>query len=293
MGIPKKSNLLRDFSKKSVCMVSVLLLLVVSIFSSCGKDDVITLITREDGSGTRSAFASLVGLENEDGSDSISTEAEVTNNTAVMISSITSNESAIGYISLGSLDDTVKALKINGVEASAANVSNNSYPIKRPFNIAYQKSKLTKLGSDYISFIQSKEGQKIIEENGYIPNKTTKSYKTNPALKGKLKVGGSSSVSPVMEKLKEAYQDLNKGVTVEIQTTDSSTGLKDAIAGVAEIGMASRDLKPEESAVLTSETICLDGIAVIVNKENDLDNLTMDQVKDIFKGLIKSFKEVK
>lgn len=246
----------------------------------------ITVVSREDGSGTRGAFVELFGIEEEvDGEkmDMTTEEANITNSTSVMMSSVAQNEYSIGYISLGSLNDTVKALKIDGTEATAENIKAGTYKISRPFNIAVKKD-ASEAAQDFINYILSKEGQAIVSDNNYIPLDNAEAYASNGA-SGKVVVAGSSSVSPVMEKLKEAYADANSNVEIEIQTSDSTTGMQNAIDGVCDIGMASRELKDSElDAGLTPTVIALDGIAVIVNNDNPTDEMTSDQVKSIFTG---------
>ena len=217
-------------------------------------------------------------------------EANITNSTSVMMSTVAQDEYAIGYISLGSLDDSVKAVKIDGSEATAENIKNGSYKISRPFNIA-TKEDLSDAAQDFEDFILSTEGQKVVEDNKYIPLDDVSDYKSNGA-SGKVVVAGSSSVSPVMEKLKEAYQAVNSDVEVEIQTSDSTTGMQNAIDGVCDIGMASRELKDsEKEAGLTPTVIAMDGIAVVVNNNNPTDELSSDQVKSIFTGDVLTWDE--
>ena len=248
----------------------------------------ITVVSREDGSGTRGAFVELFGIEEEkDGEkvDMTTDEASVTNSTSVMMTTVAGDENAIGYISLGSLDDTVKAVKIDGVEATAENVSNDTYKIARPFNIL-SGEKESDAAKDFVNYIMSSDGQKIVEDNGYIKEAAdAKAYEAADGVSGKVVVAGSSSVTPVMEKLAEGYEAVNKDVTVEVQQSDSTTGVNMAAEGTADIGMASRDLKDEEKdRGLTSTVIARDGIAVIVNKDNDVDELTSDQVKAVYTG---------
>ncbi|AEF82885.1 substrate-binding domain-containing protein [Leadbettera azotonutricia] len=248
----------------------------------------ITIISREDGSGTRSAFTELFNVLDANKADMTTDSAEITNNTAVMMTSVAGDINAIGYISLGSLDSTVKALKIDGVTASVANILNGSYKISRPFLIALKGSP-TSQAADFISFIMSREGQAVIEKNGYIPMDNKGAF-TGGKVSGKVIVAGSSSVTPVMEKLREAYLKINSGLDIEIQQSDSSTGMNAVISGICDIGMASRELKSsEEEKGLTAQTIAMDGIAVIVNLKNPLDGLSKDQVKDIFTGSVKTW----
>ena len=253
----------------------------------------ITVVSREDGSGTRGAFVELFGIEEEVNGEKVdmtTEEANITNSTSVMMSTVAQDEYAIGYISLGSLDDSVKAVKIDGSEATAENIKNGSYKISRPFNIA-TKEDLSDAAQDFEDFILSTEGQKVVEDNKYIPLDDVSDYKSNRA-SGKVVVAGSSSVSPVMEKLKEAYQAVNSDVEVEIQTSDSTTGMQNAIDGVCDIGMASRELKDsEKEAGLTPTVIAMDGIAVVVNNDNPTDELSSDQVKSIFTGDVLTWDE--
>lgn len=253
----------------------------------------ITVVSREDGSGTRGAFVELFGIEEEVNGEKVdmtTEEANITNSTSVMMSTVAQDEYAIGYISLGSLDDSVKAVKIDGSEATAENIKNGSYKISRPFNIA-TKENLSDAAQDFEDFILSTEGQKVVEDNKYIPLDDVSDYKSNGA-SGKVVVAGSSSVSPVMEKLKEAYQAVNSDVEVEIQTSDSTTGMQNAIDGVCDIGMASRELKDsEKEAGLTPTVIAMDGIAVVVNNDNPTDELSSDQVKSIFTGDVLTWDE--
>ena len=262
-----------------------------TIVSAASGD--ITVVSREDGSGTRGAFVELFGIEEEkDGEkvDMTTQEASITNNTDVMLTTVAGDENSIGYVSLGSLNDTVKAVKIDGAEATAENVADDTYKVARPFNIV-TGDKLSDAAQDFINYIMSSDGQDIIEKEGYIKvDEKAEAYKAGDA-KGKVVVMGSSSVGPVMEKLAEAYQKTNKDITVEVQVSDSTTGINSATEGVCDIGMASRDLKDSESE-LKATAIAMDGIAVIVNKNNTLDDITSDQVKDIYLGNVTSWDEL-
>ena len=247
----------------------------------------ITIVSREDGSGTRGAFIELFGIEQkqDDGTkvDMTTTDAQITNNTSVMMTTVADNEYAIGYISLGSLDDSVKALKIDGAEATADAIKAGEYKVARPFNIATKKGSDNELSKDFINFIMSKEGQQVVSDNGYIGDDSAEAFSgTNPS--GKIVVGGSSSVSPVIEKLIEAYKKVNANADIELQTTDSTTGMTSTIDGSYDIGMASRELKDDEAKDLDNQVIATDGIAVIVNKNNTTDELSSDQVKAIYTG---------
>ena len=251
------------------------------------SSDPITVVSREDGSGTRGAFIELFGVEEKDADgnkvDNTTEEAEITNNTAVMMSNVAGDVDAIGYISLGSLNDSVKAVKIDGVEATAENIKYGEYKVSRPFNIA-TNGEVSDVAQDFIDYILSPEGQAVIEENGYISIDDVKDAESTQP-EGKVVVAGSSSVTPVMEKLKEAYAEVNPNAEIEIQQSDSTTGMTSAIDGICDIGMASRELKDEElEAGLTSTTIANDGIAIIVNNDNPTDDLSVDQVKSIYVG---------
>ena len=281
--------------------------MTVFALAGCGADsndggtgtgrDAISVLTREEGSGTRGAFIELLGIEekNADGKkvDKTIDTAETTNSTSVMITTVQGNKAAIGYISLGSLDKSkVKALKVDGAEAAADNVKSGEYKVARPFNIA-TKGDATGVASDFIKFILSADGQAVVEKNGYISEGNTGAYKAS-GQKGKITIGGSSSVTPVMEKLKEAYVKLNPDVTVDVQQNDSSSGMKGAIDGIYDIGMASRDVKDsEKEAGLNSIKIALDGIAVIVNKDNTLDSITSEHIKNIYTGSLTKWSEIK
>lgn len=246
----------------------------------------ITVVSREDGSGTRGAFIELFGIEEKDADgnkvDNTTVEAVIANSTEIVLSNVSGDPNAIGYVSLGSLNDQVKALKIDGAEATVENIKNGSYAISRPFNVA-TKGTPSDAARDFMNFILSADGQKVAEDAGYIASvEDAKAYEASDA-SGKVVVAGSSSVTPVMEKLKEAYEKVNSNVEVEIQPSDSTTGLQAAMDGTADIGMASRELKDEESP-LTATVIAIDGIAVVVNNENTVDDMTKDDVKAIFTG---------
>ena len=255
----------------------------------------ITVLSREDGSGTRGAFIELFGIEKKDTSgkkvDYTTDEAAITNSNAVMLASVASDNYAIGYVSLGSLNDSVKAVKIDGADATISNINNGSYKISRPFNIAVKEG-LTPVAQDFVNFILSDKGQKVIAANKYI-QVAAKSYISSKA-SGKIVVAGSSSVSPVMEKLIEAYKSENPNANIELQTSDSTTGVTNAINGTCDIGMASRSLKNSEKSKGVQEvTIAIDGIAVIVNKSNPTENLSKAQVEQIFTGKTLKWNEVK
>lgn len=290
---------------KKITATALFGVLAVSAFAGCGSagsssngssdagsdaakfdaSKTISVVTREEGSGTRDAFTELTGVLVKDGdikTDNTTTSAVTINSTEAVITNVKDNEAAIGYISLGSLNDTVKALKIGGVEATADSVKSGDYAVSRPFNIAY-KGELSDVAQDFVDYIMSSDGQKIVSDNGYVTVSENAAY-SGKKPSGKISVAGSSSVSPVMEKLAEAYQKVNTNAKVEIQTSDSSAGMQSAMGGTCDIGMASRDLKDEEKSALKVETIAKDGIAVIVNNANTCDDLTLDQVKSIYTG---------
>ena len=290
---------------KKITATALFGVLAVSAFAGCGgagsssngssdagsdaakfdASKTISVVTREEGSGTRDAFTELTGVLVKDGdnkTDNTTTSAVTINSTEAVITNVKDNEAAIGYISLGSLNDTVKALKIGGVEATADNVKSGDYAVSRPFNIAY-KSELSDVAQDFVDYIMSSDGQKIVSDIGYVTVSENAAY-SGKKPSGKISAAGSSSVSPVMEKLAEAYQKVNTNAKVEIQTSDSSAGMQSAMGGTCDIGMASRDLKDEEKSTLKVETIAKDGIAVIVNNANTCDDLTLDQVKSIYTG---------
>ncbi len=245
----------------------------------------INVITREQGSGTRSAFTELTGVLVKDGDkevDNTYAEAAVQSSTDAVLTTVQNDASSIGYISLGSLNDDVKALKVEGVEATPENIKSNTYKLARPFNVAYKKD-VDEKSMDLVKFIMSDEGQKICEEEGYVGDAKGETYEpiNNDA---KLTVAGSTSVTPLMEKLAEAYKAKNPDVVIDIQSNGSSAGMTAAMEGTAQIGMASRELKDEEKAALDFTVIARDGIAVIVNKENKAEDVTMDDLQKIFTG---------
>ena len=263
---------------------------------SSSKSQTITVVSREDGSGTRGAFIELFGIEEKDANgkkvDNTTDDATITNSTEVMMTTVAGDEAAIGYTSLGALNSSIKALKVDGAEATAANVKSGTYKISRPFNIA-TKGTVSEVTQDFINYILSEDGQKIVESNGYISQGNSGAFTSNGA-SGKIVVAGSSSVTPVMEKLLEAYQKVNTGAKIELQESDSTTGMTAAIDGTCDIGMASRELKDsEKSAGLTNQVIALDGIAVIVNNKNSASNITSEQVKAIFTGETTDWSNVK
>ena len=287
---------MRKPSLKSIGALALAAMLSMGVLVGCGGTSdsteggtgTINVISREDGSGTRSAFVELFSVEEKDANgekiDRTKTDASVTNSTAVMMTNVANDPNAIGYLSLGSLDDSVKAVKIDNVDATADNVKNGTYAVSRPFNIV-TKDSVSEVAQDFIDFILSADGQKIVEDNKYTASvDNAKAFKTK-APTGKMVIAGSSSVSPVMEALKEAYLAINTNAEIEIQTSDSTTGVNSAKEGICDIGMASRELKDEEkSAGLTATVIAIDGIAVIVNDNNPIETMTKDQVKSVYVG---------
>nr|WP_072537901.1 substrate-binding domain-containing protein [Anaerococcus mediterraneensis] len=253
-----------------------------------------SVVSREDGSGTRGAFIELVGLEEEvDGQkeDMTTQEAIVQNSTNAVMQTVSQDSAAIGYISLGSLNDTVKAVKIEGVEATEENIVNGSYKISRPFNLAFKEAEINDLAKDFLKFCLSEQAQAISSEEGYVPLQETEKYEAGK-VSGTLTVAGSTSVTPLIEKMAEKYKELNPDATIEIQSTGSSAGIEAVIDGAADIAMASRELKDEEKEKLAVEVIATDGIAVIVNNESKVEDLTMDELKQIFKGELKNTSEL-
>ncbi|MGN0776195.1 MAG: substrate-binding domain-containing protein [Candidatus Ventricola sp.] len=285
---------MKNMMKKMLCGAAALCLMASAAMAEFDAGKLIDVISREDGSGTRGAFVELTGVEQKiDGKkvDMTTEDAQITNNTAVMMTTVAGDPYAIGYISLGSLNDSVKAVKVAGVNATAENVKNGTYKVARPFNIAWKEDALSDAGRDFIAYILSSEGQAIVNANGYVGSSDAAAYEA-AAVSGKVVVAGSSSVSPVMEKLAEAYMAVNAGVEIEIQTSDSTTGMTSAMEGSCEIGMASRELKEAEAAALASCAIAMDGIAVIVNNENPVDDLSLEQIAAVYTGETTAWNEL-
>lgn len=277
--------------KKAVATFMAITMLGTALFTGCGSSGDssgdITIVSREEGSGTRGAFIELFGIEEKTDAgekiDNTTEEAKITNSTSVMMTTVQGDVNALGYISLGSLNDTVKAVKIDGAKATTENIENDSYKVVRPFNIA-TKDDLSEVAQDFVDFVMSKDGQAVVEENGYISVGDQPDH-TGSSPSGKIVVAGSSSVTPVMEKLKEAYAAVNANAVIEVQQSDSTTGMQSAIDGLCDIGMASRELKDSEAeAGLTTTVIAKDGIAVIVNNDSGIDELSSEQVKSIYIG---------
>ena len=287
-------------------MLALLLsaLLVAGLTTGCAKTEqaakteapaanAITVVSREEGSGTRGAFVELMGVKTDAG-DMTTENAEIANSTSLVQSTVAGNAAAIGYISLGSYDaSAVKALKVDGVDATVDNVKAGTYAVSRPFVICYKEENLTDLGRDFIGFIMSADGQAILAGKGYIAMDEGAAAYSAAGLTGNLSLDGSTSVGPVMEKLAEAYMGINEGVTIDIQQTGSGTGITSTIEGSCEIGMSSRELKSEElEAGLTPVVIALDGIAVIVNPGNKVDGLTSEQIRQIFTGEVTDWNQL-
>jgi len=291
----KKSYRGEKTMKKAAATFMAITMLGTALFTGCGSSGDITIVSREEGSGTRGAFIELFGIEEKTDAgekiDNTTEEAKITNSTSVMMTTVQGDVNALGYISLGSLNDTVKAVKIDGAEATAENIENDSYKVVRPFNIA-TKDDLSEVAQDFVDFIMSKDGQAVVEENGYIPVGNQPDY-VGSSPSGKIVVAGSSSVTPVMEKLKEAYATVNANAAIEVQQSDSTTGMQSAIDGLCDIGMASRELKDSEAeAGLATTVIAKDGIAVIVNNDSVIDEMSSEQVKSIYTGETLEWEEL-
>lgn len=277
--------------KKFLALLSCAVLMAATAVGCGSQNEKITVVSREDGSGTRSTFSELMGIVKDD-KDNTTDTAEVTNSTSVMLTTVAGNQAAIGYVSLGSLNDTVKAIKVDGVEATAENVKAGKYAVSRPFNIVTGKD-LTHLAQDFISYILSTDGQAVVDEKGYISVTQGEAYKASGQT-GTLTIAGSTSVAPLMEVLADKYMALNSGVKIEIQQSGSSAGITSAVEGVCQIGMASRELKDSETAKgVTATKIAMDGIAVIVNKDNSCSEMTSDQIRKIYTGETTQWSDLK
>lgn len=287
----RKKRIMRK-NVKRLAATALSLVMLGSVLTGCGgnADAAITVVSREDGSGTRGAFTELMGIMVDDKDNTVST-AEVTNSTSVMMTTVAGDENAIGYISLGSLDDSVKAVKVDGVEPTVEDIKNGSYKVARPFEICIPKDGTSEVAQDFIDYMLSDDGQKIISDEGYISVESGKSYEAS-GKSGKITLAGSTSVSPVMEKLTEAYKKLNPDVTTEIQQTGSSAGIESATEGACDIGMSSRELKPEELEALQEIQIAMDGICVIVNNNSSVEDLTSDQITKVYTGEITKWSEL-
>ena len=270
---------------KKILSIATLFAVILTALCACGKSSgsTISVITREEGSGTRGAFVELLGIVDGDGNDNIVKTAEATNSTSVMMTTVAGNKNAIGYVSLGSLSSDVKAIKVDGAEPTVANIEAGTYKVARPFNLVYNDDKLSDVAADFVKFIMSSEGQAIVTKKGYISVKTSDSYKSS-GLTGTVVLDSSTSVGPLMDAIADEYKKLNPDVKVQIQQTGSSAGINSAIESVCDIGMSSRELKSSESAKIKTHKMATDGIAVIVNNSNTVDGLTSEQIKSIFLG---------
>lgn len=270
---------------KKILSIATLFAVILTALCGCGKSSggTISVITREEGSGTRGAFVELLEIVDKDGNDNIVKTAEATNSTSVMMTTVAGNKNAIGYVSLGSLSSDVKAIKVDGAEATVENIESGKYKVARPFNLVYNDDKLTDVAADFVKFIMSSEGQAVVTKKGYISVKTNDSY-TASGLSGTVVLDGSTSVGPLMDAIADEYKKLNPNVKVQIQQTGSSAGINSAIEGVCDIGMSSRDLKSSEAEKVKSHKMATDGIAVIVNNSNTVEGLTSEQIKSIFLG---------
>ncbi len=263
--------------------------------TASAEDYDFTVVSREDGSGTRGAFIEIVGLEEKDENDekidTTTLDAIIQNSTNGVMQTVAQDDTAIGYISLGSLNDTVKAVKVDGAEATEENIEDGSYSIARPFNLAYKEGQLSELAQDFLDFTLSTEAQELTLEQGYVPVKETESYEAK-GLSGTVTVAGSTSVTPLMEAMAEKYKELNPDANIEIQSTGSSAGIEAVTDDAAEIAMASRELKEEEAETLTPVVIATDGIAVVVNPNSKVEDLTIEQIKEIFNGNLVNTSEL-
>lgn len=287
----KMANVMMTLALSAACVAGAAVTATAAEFDASTD---ISVLSREDGSGTRGAFIELFGIEQKDADgnkvDMTTEEAAITNSTSAMMTSVANDLYALGYISLGSLDDTVKAVKIDGAAPSVETVKDGSYKVVRPFNIVVKEDALTPVDQDFINYILSADGQAVVSENGYISIDAEDAFESDQS-EGKIVVGGSSSVSPVMEKLIEAYQTVNPNAEIELQTTDSTTGVSSTLEGTYNIGMASRELKDTEEGV-TAIKIADDGIAVIVNNENPVEELTSEQVLSVYTGETLTWEEL-
>ncbi len=289
---------------KTIITLTLLSIVFSLFFAGCNNtsegsstNDEITIVSREDGSGTRTAFVELVGIK-EGKNDMTTQRANFQDGNGKVIETVKNDTNAIGYASLGSVAENkeVKLLKVNNVEANSQNILNGKYPIARPFNIAWKKNATLKPQvSDFINFILSKQGQEVVsDKNMYITiNPNAKNFEKGKDIKGEIMVTGSTSVAPLMEKLAEAYMKINANVTIKVSSTGSSAGMKDAINGNNDLGMASRGLKEEESAELEHTVIAKDGIAMIVSANSSLENISIDNIIKIYKGEISKWGEMK
>ena len=272
-------------------LFAIVLALALTCAVAFAAEGTITVMSREDGSGTRGAFVELTGVEQDD-VDMTTVDAVITNSTAVMLTSVAGDPAAIGYVSMGSLNETVKAVSVDGNAATVEGIKDGSYTLSRPF-VVTTFGEVGEIAQDFLNYIMSAEGQAVINEEGYIAIDDAAAAYAAAGVSGEITVGGSSSVTPVMEKLAEAYMALNPDVTVIVQQSDSTTGVTGTIEGTVDLGMASRALKAEEEEQgVVGTTIAMDGIAVIVNLENDTEDLTTEQIMNIYTGAITDWSEL-
>ena len=285
-------------AKKILLLISTLLLI-----TSCtgkktnvnkSKNFDLTVTSREDGSGTRKSFIEQVGLIKEDKNgnykDLTTDNSMVINSTNGVLKAVGVDKTAIAYVSLTALDDSVKAIKIDGVSPNKTTIESGEYKLQRPFGLVYKKDSAKDLSKDFLEYVKSKSAKNLIEDEGLLAITNEKEYKSKN-LKGKLTITGSSSLSSIVEKLAENYEKLNKNVEVEVLSNESLTGLKNVKDNVVDIAMVSNKLQDEN---LFSEIFAIDGIAIIVNKDNtQINDLTMEQLRDIYRGEIKNTGELK
>ncbi len=291
-------------SKLKKIITVILALVMVFSLAACGnggsddgadggaKASPISVISREDGSGTRSAFTELMGILVDD-VDHTTVNAEISQSTSVVVTTVAGNPKAIGYISMGAMSDAVKTVKVDGVEPTTDNVKAGTYPVSRPFAVC-TNDQLTDVAADFIDYILSAEGQAIVAAEGYITvDDAAPSYETKDGLEGRIVLAGSTSVAPVMQVIADSYKAIYADVEIEIQQTGSGAGITSTIEKACDIGMSSRALKAEELAQgLTEITMAMDGIAVIVNNENAAEDLTSEQIRQIFTGEVTDWNQV-
>lgn len=256
------------------------------------SDREIHLYTRELGSGTRSAFTSVTHLTDENGDDILSPKATVQNSTSATMQAVESDSHGISYISLGSLNSSVKAVSIDGIEPTSENIQNGDYQLIRNFNVTYGQE-LSEVAQDFWNFMFSAQAQELVAEDGYVPvNSNAPEYK--PAgLSGKISIVGSTSVEPTIQRFSEVYKKLNPNVTIDITAPGSGAGITSAIDGSADIGMSSREPDEDEAAqLMETSPIAIDGIVVIVNNNNPLENLEIQEIQGIYLEYLKTWNEV-
>lgn len=287
-------------SRNKLAVRLVLMLVLVLSLESCGKggsdtgdkSDPIYVISREAGSGTRSAFVELMGIQ-VDGEDRTTLLAEVSQSTAVVMGTVAGNEHAVSYVSMGVLNGSVKAVKVDGIAPDAASIKDGTYPVYRPFLVC-SGGTLPAQAEDFLAYILSREGQEIIASEGYIPpSDGGKPYELKKGLSGRILLAGSTSVAPVVQALADSYRQIHENVEIEIQQTGSGAGIAAALEGVCDLGLSSRSLTEEERAEgLQEQVIALDGIVVIVNHANRIDDMTKEQIRRIFTGEITDWRQL-